>query len=248
MPLNKRSNNIHSQLEKQVLDHSDEIIVTSQATKTEFETKTKTPITLITNGHDLEPNSSQQPEGKFIISHVGTMLSRRNPIALWKALRMMLNQDPDFHNDLEVQLSGNVSQAIVDSIDQYELGEWVRMSGYIDHDEAVHQMYHSQVLLLIEIDSPETREILPGKFFEYLASRRPVLGIGPENSVVEQLLAETQAGRYFLHEHTDGVFKFLQEIYQKYLMGALTGNDSDISRFHRKHLTGKLAETIQKWA
>jgi hypothetical protein len=37
------------------------------------------------------------------------------------------------------------------------------------------QQRKSQVLLLIEIDSEDTKSIIPGKLFEYMVSNRPKL-------------------------------------------------------------------------
>jgi hypothetical protein len=48
--------------------------------------------------------------------------------------------------------------------------------------------------LLIEIDSPETKSIIPGKLFEYMVSNRPIIAIGPNGSDFAEIITETNTG------------------------------------------------------
>jgi hypothetical protein len=52
------------------------------------------------------------------------------------------------------------------------------------------------VLLLIEIDSPETKSIIPGKLFEYMVSNRPIIAIGPNGSDFKS--TETNTGIFLI--------------------------------------------------
>jgi hypothetical protein len=52
----------------------------------------------------------------------------------------------------------------------------------------------NRVLLLIEIDSPETKSIIPGKLFEYMVSNRPIIAIGPNGSDFAEIITETNTG------------------------------------------------------
>jgi hypothetical protein len=57
----------------------------------------------------------------------------------------------------------------------------------------------SRVLLLIEIDSEDTKAIIPGKLFEYMASETPIIAIGPKDADVEQIIKSTHTGHYFCY-------------------------------------------------
>lgn len=73
------------------------IIVTSPHTGREFASKSKTPIQVITNGFDIKTASTtRQPDGAFTLSHVGTLLSDRNPIILWEVLADLCHDDTSF--------------------------------------------------------------------------------------------------------------------------------------------------------
>ena len=242
--LTKTAAQKHFNLEKKVLQTAGEIIVTSPSTKTEFQTKTKRPITVITNGFDLNPNHMDQPTGKFKVSHIGTLLADRNPLGLWDALSTLCREIDGFADDLQLELAGNVSENIVESIKDAGLEKQLNLLGYVQHDRAVELMNLSQVLLLIEINSAETNAIIPGKTFEYIASRRPIIAIGPAQSDIQGLMEESGSGSY--HTYQDESLKpMILKLYNQYKSGSLTGNVSDISRYHRKTLTHQLIQVLQ---
>ena len=246
LKLSERAQKKHLQLEQQVLDQADMLLVTSPHTGKEFKSKTATPIQLITNGYDLQPNTTQnQPKGKFILAHVGTLLADRNPLLLWESLKELCDEIPSFKEDLSVQLAGNLSDDILLSISENQLESYLDNKGYISHDDAVELMFNAQALLLIEIDTEETKAIIPGKIFEYFASRRPIIGIGPKSADIELLLTDTHAGEFFNYQQKTALKKHILSIYELYKKGDNKANfNEQISRYHRSHLTKILAQTI----
>jgi hypothetical protein len=87
-----------------------------------------------------------------------------------------------FASHFQLKLIGAVSQEVLDSIALFQLQKYVYNLGYVSHDEAIIHQKKSQVLLLIEINSEDTKSIIPGKLFEYLVSGRPIIGVGPNGS------------------------------------------------------------------
>ncbi|KQC33701.1 glycosyl transferase family 1 [Nonlabens sp. YIK11] len=243
--LTEKSAKKHQELERQVLNQADQLIVTSPSTKTEFDSKTSQPVTVITNGFDVEPNTVDQPSGNFSISHVGTLLADRNPLQLWKSLSELCKEHADFKQDFELILAGNVSQEIVDAIDNAGLGDYLKLEGYVNHDRAVALMRQSQLLLLIEIDAPETKAIIPGKTFEYISSRRPIIAIGPEGSDIKGIIESVQAGNYYTYEAI-GLKQEILAAYERYKNQDLQGNTANVSQFHRKQLTQQLVNLLER--
>lgn len=152
----------HKALEHQVLNSADTIIVTSKTTKIEFEAITNKHIAIITNGYDDEKVEKQILDSKFSLAHIGSFLSERNPAILWESLVELINEIPDFKSHLEIKLIGAVSQEVLETISQFELNSYLNNLGYVSHAEAIAHQRKSQILLLIEIDSEDTKSIIPG--------------------------------------------------------------------------------------
>ena len=243
--LTKRAQKKHIALESEVLTKADHVVVTSATTKKEFQKITQTPIEVITNGYDSNDNFKLNLDIKFTLSHIGTLLSNRNPIVLWEALSELCSENPEFSKDLLIQLAGSVSDAILISIQKYGLMDQCVALGYLSHQKAIQLQYNSQVLLLIEMNLPETKAIIPGKLFEYLAAKRPILAIGPVDSDVEKIIEETNSGSYFDYSEKEKLKKQIGLFYSEYREGHLTLNSKGLSKFSRKTLTSKMSDLIK---
>ena len=242
--LTKKSEAKHKFLEKKVLSTADLIITTSNTTKKEFEQLTTKPIQVITNGYDVETIDKPALDKKFTISHIGSLLSKRNPRILWKALKELIKENKSFRNDFQLQLIGKVSPEIIDTINEFKLDTYVDLKGYVPHSEALRYQRSSQLLLLIEIDSYETAGIIPGKLFEYMAAERPVIAIGPSESDIEPILKETNCGKYFRYDELDEVKSYILNCYEQYQANNLKVYGIGLQYFSRKKLTEKLAGII----
>ena len=234
----------HKKLEHQVLNAADAIIVTSKSTKIEFKKLTAKPITVITNGFDTENNVKQTLDSKFSLSHIGSFLSERNPKILWESLSELCVEIENFKNNLQIKLIGAVSDVIFQTITDFKLTDSVLNLGYISHHDAIAEQQKSQVLLLIEIDSADTKSIIPGKLFEYLVSGRPILAIGPKDSDFAEIIINTNTGAFFEYHQKQLLKAKIVEYYNLFLNQNLIVNASGIDKYSRKNLTLELTKLL----
>ncbi|HQW69034.1 MAG TPA: glycosyltransferase family 4 protein, partial [Flavobacterium sp.] len=227
----------HKALEKEVLTTADTIIVTSKTTKTEFQAITSQPIEVITNGYDVEKVTKQPLDEKFTLAHIGSFLSERNPRILWKALKELTKENPDFRRDFQLKLIGAVSQEVLDTITEFRLNDYVLNLGYVSHQEAVEHQRKSQVLLLIEINSNDTKSIIPGKLFEYMVSERPIIALGPEGSDFAEIITSTNTGVFFLYDELEQLKALLLKYYNLYKEQNLKVHAVGLQQYSRKSLT-----------
>lgn len=236
--------NKHKALEREVLNNADQVIVTSKSTKVEFEQISNKPIHVITNGYDIENVNSQPLDQKFSLAHIGSLLSERNPTVLWEVLADVIAENESFRNDFELKLIGTVSESVLQSIAKFSLVSYVNNLGYISHADAIAEQRKSQVLLLIEIDSVDTKAIIPGKLFEYMVSGRPILALGPHQADFAEIMAETNTGEFVTYDNATKLKASILEFYAAYRIGNLKANAISLQQYSRKNLTRKLADLL----
>ena len=231
----------HRRLEQAVLDGADKIISVSPPVAADFQAKTKTPVVLITNGFDesdfrsSEVNTPQRQRAEIRLVHTGLFAADGNPLNLWDALAERCAADADFRARLQIRLAGKVDAAITDAIRARGLGDNLVELGYLPHDETVREQRAADILLLPLRREPEYAKVLPGKIFEYLAARRPVLGIGQEDGAAASVLRDAAAGEMFDWDKKEELLAFLDAEHPQ---------TAGIEKYTRRALTERLAEVL----
>lgn len=244
LKLTKASEEKHKQLERKVLETADCLIVTSENTKKEFTSKTNQSVVVITNGYDEHRLPQTRHDAKFTLAHIGSLLSERNPKNLWAVLNELLTENEDFKTDFQLKLIGVVSEVVLKDIEDHGLKDHVNVIGYVSHKEALLQQRQSQVLLLAEIDSEDTKAIIPGKLFEYMVSETPILAIGPKESDVERIIKQTNTGSYFYYDSKIELKTQILTYFEAFKNNSLTTNPIGLQPYSRRNLTQRLAELI----
>ena len=243
LKLSSSSQKKHLKLESQVLNRADKLVVTSQNTMNEFSAKTNRPIRVITNGYDGDLPDVRL-DNSFTISHIGSLLTDRNPEALWKVLGELVLENEAFKEQLRIQLIGVVGEEVLSSMNKNGLKSFVSNLGYMKHESVVGYQTKSQVLLLAEIDDAKTQGIIPGKLFEYMKANRPILALGPENWEAGEIVQQTQSGEYVQAHDENAIKKVVLDWFEHYQSGRLKIKSKDIEKYHRRELTRNLAEYI----
>jgi len=244
--LTNKSKRKHKVLEATVLQTADKIVVTSPTTKNEFAAITSKPIKVITNGYDGDLSDATTFDAEFTLSHIGSLLTGRNPLNLWQVLGELVSENEAFKAVFKLQLIGVVSADVLAAIHSFGLESYINLRGYVSHDEALRLQEQSQVLLLVEIDSKETKGIIPGKVFEYLKANRPILALGPEGWDARNIITKTNAGAVFNYTAKENLKTVLLKWFNAFQQKQLLSTSVDIAQYSRKALTKELAAYI-KW-
>ena len=203
---------------------------------------TATPVELITNGYDDDDfEQIVEPDGYFNITHTGLFASDGNPEILWKVLADRCASDSEFARMLRIRLAGKNDKEITASIESAGLAANLRDVGYVDHQRAVREQKNASVLILPLRKEPEYRATLPGKLFEYLASGRPVLGIGQTDGAMARIINSTKAGVVFNWDDEASVRKYLDLCWRSFKDGTLKADTENIEQFSRRALTSRMA-------
>ena len=244
-----------ARLEKSVLEKADAVITVSDSLKKLFASKSPgidpDKIHVIPNGFDPDDfdvlhagkDSQRDATTPFVIGYTGTMSDAYPADGFIQAVMMFLQEHPSA--DLKIRFTGQLSEGVLETFRNAGLADKIIIQGHVDHAMAVQQMAASDLLLLVIPDVPHNEGILTGKLFEYLASRRPILGLGPPEGDAASIIRRCQGGRLFDYHDKEGAGSWISFIYKQVRAGInpSAGNER-IERYNRKEQAGILAGLI----
>ncbi len=237
---------IHRQQEKQILQTASAVTTVSQALREDLEELSGRPVHSLTNGYDEDdfPSAPEAPSTRFLISYIGTLNYLRDPRAFLRALRELCGEHPDFAEQVRVRFVGYLSGVILKDIENDAvLADRLTIASYVPHEEVLRLLQNSYVQLLLLSAGPETRGILTGKFFEYLASGKRTLALGRKGSEIDQILQRSGAGVLHDPQDADGIKATLLSYYEDFRAG-IPLRTSGIKQYSRRNLTQSLAKIL----
>lgn len=229
--------------EREVVENADLLITVSEDVKRIFAEKSKHPIAaktvVIPNGYDEDDFriKPQKPDGKKVITYTGTISEAYDVSGLLEAIG---NLDVKIRQNFLIRFVGKVPPVIVQNFES--AGISVELTGYVDHSKSIEYLFLSDLLLMVVPRVKNNRGIITGKFFEYLASGKPVLAIGPVDGDLAGLIVETNCGRIFGYEDAEGIGEFILE---QMFNPQGERNPETVSQFSRRNLTKKISELFE---
>lgn len=247
LKLTKFADRKHRNLEQKVFENADITLATSYADAENFKKKGANAV-CITNGFDVENQEprteNSEPSTQFTLSYIGVLEQLRNPGVLWRVLNDLIKENEDFRKNFQLKFVGRIDDRILDKITSSELNNSVKNLGYLPHSEANLEMQNSDLLLITNFPEDKSKGIIPGKIFEYLATKNQIISFGPKDSDVKRILEETHAGKHFSYDDYESLKAFILEKFNDWKSGNLSSNTENIEQFSRKNLTKKLAEIL----
>ncbi|MEM6803097.1 MAG: glycosyltransferase [Bacteroidota bacterium] len=246
--LSKWADRRHRKMEKAVMDSCDALSTVSWVWKKEFEELGAKQVRVITNGFDDADFQAGAPplSENFLCSHIGFLNQDRNSSALWQAFGELAKEMPLFREKLKLRFIGKTDPLCIQQLHEQALGDCIEQMSYVPHNEVLQYTRASQVLMLLVNDVPNVMGHIPGKTYEYIGSRRPVLGIGPADADFARVLQESKSGTVCGFEDKEGMKRALFKLFSLYKKGKLQNDEADIDRFTRKYAAGQIAQYLSK--
>lgn len=234
---------IDRELEKRVLTRADRIITVGQTLASALSEKAeiaadKTDV--LPNGFDEEDFqgvTASVPE-RFTITYVGT-LSPAYPVqGFIDAVKdLFINDMP-----LALRFVGTVPEDIKKQFPPDGEAQGPEFISYCEHPEAIRHMMSSSMLLLIIPDHRSNRSILTGKIFEYLATEKPILLLGPEDGDAAHLLKLCGYQGIFGYNDVQGIRDFIIKVAE----GKTVKRSGHHLEYSRRALSVKLGEILDR--
>ena len=228
--LGKAASRRHAALEKKVLDDATAIVAVSPLVQKDFQEMTSTPVHLITNGFDeCDFDFPAENDGYFNVTHTGLLTKE---------------DDEEFRSRFRLILVGKTDKEVIESISEAGLDEFLHDHGYQNHSTAVRFQKNASLLILPIREEPETKAILPGKLFEYLAAGKPILGVGTREGAMAQVLHETESGVILDWTDRTATADYIEKCWSRFKEGKEPETGKDLKRYSRKELTRRMAELL----
>ncbi|MBK7134082.1 MAG: glycosyltransferase family 4 protein [Bacteroidales bacterium] len=234
---------LDSGYEKSVLKNADRILTVGNSLKESFSLKVKgieNKTDVISNGYDDSDFKDVKPvnPARFTITYVGT-LSDIYPLGgIVNALKKFKSEG----NDFLLRFVGTVPDKSKNIILSGIADSSLEFIPYVSHNKAVNYMMNSSVLLLIIPSHSSNRSIITGKLFEYLASGKPILCVGPGDGDAARIIEKCKSGITCGYDESDEISAFMKNT------DSYSGQSdkSAVNDFSRISLTQKIVESLNK--
>ncbi len=247
LPMPKWAERRHRKLERKVLQNADRVLTVSWSWAQDLERIGGRKVGVVTNGFDEEdlPQTGPPPLSQaFTITHAGVFNKDRNPEFLWDAMGELAEEDPSFKEALSIRLIGPTDHSILEGIEANGLSGNIEQIPQLPHREVIPYLRTSWLLLLPLNNTPNIDGVIPGKLYEYLGARRPVLCTGKPDGDAGRILNETGSGKIVDFNDRKGMRKALEAYYRSYTKGNLRVDAQGIERYSRRELARSIAKEL----
>ena len=250
-------------LEKKVLKFADTVVTVSDKVAETFLTSKQ--INIIPNAFDPDDfKTNYKRDDKFRIKFVGALFDDRKeyvlrvmdwieeittnpppapPINVGGNLPTYIGEGEGGRN-IEFTLIGAFEE-IPENIKKRFQYLKIRNLPFLKHEKVIEECIDSEILILVIAQSPNNAGILTYKLFEYIGSQTFILGIGPENSDVQNILEKTRAGALYSYQAKADFLNKFKELYYRWQNHEDLKNYSDVSEFSLPSICQKYKELLE---
>ncbi len=203
-------------------------------------------VTRISNGYDGAEAAGvagvEPAEKPMRITHAGMLTQDRSAGVFLRGLRRFLDRRPDASSDINVLFVGAREDANERAAADLGLDGVVRFSNTASHADTLKIEKASHILLLIKHVNPDYDGLVPGKLFEYIGLRRPILAIVPEGEA-RDIVERLGRGEAVAQDDPEPVAAAIDRMYDAYRTGTLEScyRLEPRPEFTRERLAGEMA-------
>ena len=243
---------LEKRLEKYLLKSSSLIVTVSPIWAEQLQSLHNRKVAIIHNGFDHADYMEDVPQtDKFTITYTGRIYPKKqDPLPFFKAVKELREESSISIDDFEIRFFGsNVIDVLYPLISEYGLEGLVNLYNTIPYSESIRMQKESSLLLLLKNNDPSEKGWHGGKIFEYLGAGRPVLAVGTNPDVVNELLSESGSG--LVLDTPDTIKSRILQWYKEFkqsgtIISDFNPNAKVIPQYTRRNQAGMLAQLLDK--
>jgi len=219
-------------------------------------------VAVIPNGYDEGDFAAVpvEPPRELRITHSGSLFRGRIPFAFFEALAGMLAREGDFAQRLRLCFAGRIDEEARALLASPPFDRVSELPGYLPHAGSIALLRRSRLLLLATGTDAQSRNLLTGKVYEYLASGIPILALAPPDGDAARVIREAGAGWVIDPDDRVSIRSRLEEIWRiersrpaseapaSAPLFGLSRAEEVIARYARRELTRRLAAAFDTCA
>jgi glycosyltransferase involved in cell wall biosynthesis len=208
---------------------------------------------LLPNGYDEEdfaPLGEARPAsngGPLKLLHSGVLYPiERDPRALFTALRSLLDKKAIDGSRLQVVLrASNHDRELTELIEQYQVGELVRLERGVPYAEALAEMMSTDALLLLQ--GASCNHQIPAKLYEYMRTGQPILALTDRTGDTGRQILDSHAGIVCPLDDAEAIERELPRFLDAVRTRSAPATDRTEARvFDRANQAGELAKLFEE--
>lgn len=235
---------INESLQESVIRGANAVICVSEGIRQELQHSCKgsaNKIYLIPNGFDEEDYPSRisgDADPQFVFCHCGSITQFSDPEPLLIVLKYLMQSESGLTEKVKFQFVGyDATGSFEDKVRKAGLQEIIQFLGHQPHRKALQYLVDANALVLIA-QGPKGANFIPGKTFEYLGARKPILAITNVQDTIN-LLKESGSAIVLRSDEYEKIRKTIIQMVEGQYSHKM--ESSFARQFQRQILTGKLA-------
>lgn len=189
----------------------------------------------------------------FTITFAGHVHGDAHPEPFLIALKLLMNNIPELFEKINFNSYGTLiglitKKEIISLIQKYELNNIVKVKEFFLSVSKIYEEIRKSHILLLPLGKSKITEVLyPGKFFDYLGAKRPILYLGIKGQVWETI-EKTKTGVCVDPENPEEIASAIYDLYQKYYVRKepFTPDENELKKFESEYVIGKFVKDIEE--
>lgn len=171
------------QWQKRICVNSDSVIAVSKGLKEVLATGNEVcrdKIHVIYNGFDPDdrPAIKESSDGKLHLVYTGILYTgKRDLTPVFQALSELCRAGSILETDIVFDYAGNEIEILRDQARKYGMENIIKNHGFITRKESLALQMQSDILVMATYNDEGNPGVMPGKLYEYMMIRKPILAI-----------------------------------------------------------------------
>ncbi|WP_407411809.1 glycosyltransferase [Methanobrevibacter sp.] len=205
-------------------------------------------ITSVVSGFDpddFEKTRQGEHSEKLTLMYAGSLYKgRRDPSILFDAVHQLIEEDKIGRDNIMIDFYGDEIN-LRELSEKYGITGNVKIHGRITQDEVLKHQMNADVLLLISWMNKSEKMFIPGKVYDCIGCKKPILSIGYPEGSLKDLIAKTNIGYHV--SDVEECKKAVYDYYTKYYKNELKycGNEF-AGEYSLKNTAKRFAQILEE--